>query len=179
MHEKWFISDTHFFHENIIQYCGRPFANADMMNECLITNWNNVVGKNDYVYHLGDWFIGGNDRERNEILYALNGKIRFIVGNHDEQLLKSKSCLNRFEKIMYWKGFAEGNFTATHVPHELKRLRDGAYNVHGHVHNFLEEDSHYINVCVETRDYTPVNMSVILEEIKNAEYKNTNKRYTK
>lgn len=170
-HEKWFISDTHFFHNNIIKYCDRPFSNVDEMNEVLIKNWNSVVGQNDYVYHLGDWFIGGNDHERNEILYALNGKIRFIVGNHDEALLKSKSSLNRFEKVMYWKGFAEGNFTATHVPHELKRLRDGAFNVHGHVHNFLEEDLHYINVCVEMRNYTPVHMDQILLEIKDATYK--------
>ena len=166
VHEKWFISDTHFFHENIIQYCGRPFANADLMNENLVANWNKVVGEHDYVYHLGDWFVGGNDRQRNEILWSLNGKIRFIVGNHDEALLKRKSSLNRFEKIMYWKGFAENNFTATHVPHELKRLRDGAFNVHGHIHNNMEDDLHYINVCVEHRDYTPVHMDQILLEIK-------------
>ena len=164
--EKWFTSDTHFCHRNIIKFCERPFANVDEMNEALVNNWNSVVGPNDYVYHLGDWFVGGNDRERNEILWSLNGKIRFIVGNHDEALLKSKSSLNRFEKIMYWKGFKEHNFTATHVPHELKRLRDGAFNVHGHIHNNVEEDLHYLNVCVEVRNYTPVHISQIISEIE-------------
>ena len=164
--EKWFTSDTHFCHRNIIKFCERPFANVDEMNEALVNNWNSVVGPNDYVYHLGDWFVGGNDRERNEILWSLNGKIRFIVGNHDEALLKSKSSLNRFEKILYWKGFKEHNFTATHVPHELKRLRDGAFNVHGHIHNNVEEDLHYLNVCVEVRNYTPVHISQIISEIE-------------
>lgn len=164
--EKWFTSDTHFCHRNIIKFCERPFANVDEMNEALVNNWNSVVGPNDYVYHLGDWFVGGNDRERNEILWSLNGKIRFIVGNHDEALLKSKSSLNRFEKILYWKGFKEYNFTATHIPHELKRLRDGAFNVHGHIHNNVEEDLHYLNVCVEVRNYTPVHISQIISEIE-------------
>ena len=166
VHEKWFTSDTHFCHRNIIKFCERPFANVDEMNETLVNNWNSVVGPNDYVYHLGDWFVGGNDRERNEILWSLNGKIRFIVGNHDEALLKSKSSLNRFEKILYWKGFKEYNFTATHIPHELKRLRDGAFNVHGHIHNNVEEDLHYLNVCVEVRNYTPVHISQIISEIE-------------
>jgi calcineurin-like phosphoesterase family protein len=165
MREKWFISDTHFFHENIIQYCGRPFANAETMTECLIKNWNSVVGPNDYVYHLGDVFMGGNDRDRNEVLYALNGHKRLIVGNHDEKLLKS-DCLRAFDKVMYWRGFKEKNFTCTHVPHELHRIRDGEFNVHGHVHNNLENDPHYICVCVEHTNYTPVHMDEILEQIK-------------
>lgn len=178
-HEKWFISDTHFFHNNIIGYCQRPFNDVVDMNETMIRKWNNVVGKNDYVYHLGDVFIGGNDKARSELLYALNGKLRLIVGNHDEALLMSPLLHKRFDKAMYWKGFAEGNFTATHVPHNLDRLRDGVFNVHGHIHNALEADDHYINVCVEHRNYTPVHMDQILLEIKNANNKNPSKGRTK
>jgi calcineurin-like phosphoesterase family protein len=33
MSEIWVISDTHFNHTNIIQYCGRPFGNSHMMDE--------------------------------------------------------------------------------------------------------------------------------------------------
>lgn len=179
VHEKWFISDTHFFHENIIKFCDRPFHSADDMNEKMIKNWNSVVGKTDYVYHLGDVFIGGNDKERAEVLYALNGNLRLIVGNHDEALLMSPLLHKRFAKAMYWKGFKENNFTATHVPHQLDRLRNGEFNVHGHIHNNLEDDLHYINVCVEHRNYTPVHMDQIKLEIKNATYKLSNTRYTK
>lgn len=32
----WFTSDTHFFHDNIIRFSNRPFANAFEMNEELI-----------------------------------------------------------------------------------------------------------------------------------------------
>jgi calcineurin-like phosphoesterase family protein len=169
IHEKWFVSDTHFFHENIIRFCGRPFANAEIMNENLVKNWNSVVGKNDFVYHLGDVFIGGSERDQNELLYSLNGHKRLIVGNHDK--LKSKVLQNGFDKIDLWKGFKEGDFTAVHIPLRLNNLRDGGFCVHGHIHTNLEEDIHYINVCVEHRNYTPVHLDQILLEIKNAKHK--------
>ena len=45
----FFTSDTHFYHANIINFCKRPFANVETMNEALIENWNAVVGANDIV----------------------------------------------------------------------------------------------------------------------------------
>lgn len=166
LHEKWFVSDTHFFHENIIRFCDRPFKNAGEMNAAIVKNWNSVVGPNDFVYHLGDVFIGGTEKERSEIVHSLNGRKRLIVGNHDDTLFKQPKVVSAFEKIKYWQGFKEEGFTATHVPHMLDRLRDGTHNVHGHIHNNLEKDLHYINVCVEMRDYTPVHMDQIRLEIK-------------
>lgn len=165
MAEKWVISDQHYFHENIIRFCGRPFANAEIMNECLIKNHNSVVNDGDYVYCLGDVFLGGNDKQRAEVLWALKGRLRLIVGNHDEALLKSPSLTKRFEKIMYWKGFKDLGITFTHVPHDLSRLRDGNINGHGHIHNNLEDDYHYLNYCVEHRNYTPTHFDQVKLEI--------------
>lgn len=165
MAEKWFISDTHFFHENIIRFSGRPFANAELMNECMVEYWNSVVKDGDYVYHLGDLFIGGTEKERASLVHSLKGRKRLIIGNHDYTIFKQPHVISAFEKIMYWHGFKEENFTATHIPHELKRLRDGEFNVHGHTHNWIEEDPHYINVCVEHHNYTPVHMDEIKRQI--------------
>ena len=50
----FFTSDTHFYHGNIIRFCNRPFKDVDMMNETIISNWNNTVGQDDIVFHLGD-----------------------------------------------------------------------------------------------------------------------------
>lgn len=166
MAEKWFISDTHFFHENIIQYCGRPFANAELMNENLVENWNKWVKPGDKVYHLGDVACGygGDEKALSRLLFSLNGHKRLIVGNHDK--LKSPALHKAFEKIELWKGFKDGDFTCVHIPLGLESLRDGAFCVHGHVHNNVISNPHYINMCVEHRNYSPVHYDTIVSEIK-------------
>ncbi len=77
--DTWFISDTHFYHANIIKYCNRPFNNVEEMNQILIDNWNENIKKNDIVYFLGDFSF-----KPNEVINRLNGNIIFLLGNHDK-----------------------------------------------------------------------------------------------
>ena len=69
----FFTSDTHFYHGNIIRFCNRPFKDAEMMNETIISNWNNTIGQDDIVFHLGDFCLGGS-AEWTKMLDRLNGK---------------------------------------------------------------------------------------------------------
>ena len=78
----FFTADTHWGHRNIIKYCQRPFSCIEEMDDALITNWNRVVGKDDIIFHLGDFAMGGS-AEWSRLLQKLNGKIYLILGNHD------------------------------------------------------------------------------------------------
>lgn len=62
MRQIWLISDTHFGHEKIIEYTGRPFKNAAEMDQCIADNWADCVKPQDLVYHLGDvaWRLPGS-----------------------------------------------------------------------------------------------------------------------
>ena len=93
----YFTSDTHFGHANIIRFCQRPFQDVEAMNEALIANWNQVVGADDIVFHLGDFCIGGSAQWTNA-LTRLNGKKYLIVGNHDFKNLR-QHYETYFEKI--------------------------------------------------------------------------------
>jgi calcineurin-like phosphoesterase family protein len=169
MHDKWFISDTHFFHTNILKFTDgngqrlRPFNSLDEMHETMIEKWNSVVKDNDYVYHLGDVTFQYH-RPFNTLMHRLKGHKRLIVGNHDK--LKQPGLLIHFDKVELWKGFKEHGFTCSHIPLLLQSLRDGHFNVHGHMHSNEMDDPHYITVCVEKRNYTPVSLDTILKEIK-------------
>jgi calcineurin-like phosphoesterase family protein len=168
--DKWFISDTHFGHANMYKFVDdkghrirHEFKDYLEGDEAMIQRWNSVVKPQDYVYHLGDVTFQYSGYFNN-IMSRLNGQKRLIIGNHDK--LKNPNLLKWFDKAMIWHGFKEENFTATHFPHRLESLRDGVFNVHGHIHDGHMEDLHYINVSVEVRGYTPVHMDTILKEIK-------------
>lgn len=79
----WFVSDTHFDHEDILEYSNRPFENIKQHNEHLIQNWNEYVKPEDIVYHLGDFAMGRDFDGIERICGSLNGFIHLIPGNHD------------------------------------------------------------------------------------------------
>jgi calcineurin-like phosphoesterase family protein len=168
VHEKFFISDTHFFHTNILKFTNdkderiRPYNSLEEMHEMMVEKWNSVVKDVDYVYHLGDVTFQYHGAFNN-LMSRLKGRKRLIVGNHDK--IWNPALQMNFEKVDLWKGFKEFNFTASHFPLRLESLRDGAFNVHGHIHQNSMDDPHYINVSVEVRDYTPVHIDQIGQEI--------------
>ncbi len=47
---------------SIIEYCGRPFKTAEEMDTVMIEKWNNKVGKDDLVIHLGDFALGTKEK---------------------------------------------------------------------------------------------------------------------
>ena len=82
MPNTFFTADTHFGHANIIKLCARPFSSVEEMDEVLIERWNERVGHEDTVYHLGD-FAFKSMRAR-EIFGRLNGRYKILItGNHD------------------------------------------------------------------------------------------------
>lgn len=172
MAEKWFISDTHFFHTNILKFQDdkgnriRPFKDLDEMHSRIVYNWNKAIQPSDFVYHLGDVTFQYH-KPFQELMWSLNGDKRLIVGNHDK--LKQEGLLKHFSKVMLWHGFKEQNFTAIHIPIQQRSLRDGNYCVHGHEHQNPPKDYHCLSVCVELRDYKPVHIETLVKEIKEKE----------
>lgn len=168
----WVISDTHFGHENIIKYCDRPFKDSKEMDECIVSNWNEIVKPGDKVYHLGDVYMGQRTKKTDDywnwFFARLNGQKRLILGNHDDG--KDPNLHAHFRKINIWRMFRDLGLLLTHVPvHPLtlgendrqdqpRRLK----NIHGHIHQNNAYSPMYVNVCVEKTGYKPVN----LEELK-------------
>lgn len=87
---KFYTSDLHLGHNNVIEFENRPFKDLDEMDKSIIQKWNNKVSKGDSVYILGDLSFYKGEKT-NEILRQLNGNKYLITGNHDSVFLKDKS----------------------------------------------------------------------------------------
>jgi calcineurin-like phosphoesterase family protein len=96
---KWFSSDHHFGHKNVITYCNRPFKDEIEMTWKLIEAWNSVVKPDDEVFYLGDFSLA--DKYARDITHRLSGKKYLIMGNHDEpHPAKCKGNTEKMEKHM-------------------------------------------------------------------------------
>lgn len=161
MSKTFLISDTHFFHDNILKFKredGSPlrnFKDMDHMMTTLIYNWNKVVGKGDKVYHLGD--VGFSNASSLQVLDQLNGTKVLIKGNHDGQKLSVYA--QYFKDVRAYHILDK--FLLSHIPIHPESLSRWKANIHGHTHANLIEDPRYYNVSVEVINYTPVDFEEI------------------
>ena len=178
MPRTFIISDTHFFHENIIKYCNRPFQNVRDMNATMFNNWNKTVQKNDIVIHLGDISANllNNHNSLKWILNNLNGKKILVKGNHDH-------CSDNFYyKCSFQKIFEYleiNDYFLCHYPcfenskykQEIEQKYIDIFKkskcskiIHGHNHNNYsnevspswDDGIFRINTSVEVQNYTPM-----------------------
>lgn len=181
-----FISDFHLFHKNVIKFDNRPFvtdngeADLKTMHDTIIKNWNSVVSKNDVVFYLGD-LIFGRKEWADDILKQLNGKIHFIMGNHDDY--KEIVSHNRFETISDLVDLKitgadkEYAFVLCHYPiYSWNKIHHGSFMVHGHCHMSLSnlyyhKNNRIIDVGCNGWDYTPVSYTKIIEILDKINYK--------
>jgi len=166
MKNIFFISDTHFGDQklcNLKLKSGkryRPWSSVDKMNESLIHFWNQTVGKNDLVYHLGDVAL---DKESLKLIKECNGEKILIKGNKDK--LELINYTTYFSDIKSY--FRIDNFVLTHIPLFPACIKTGRVNIHGHLHRGKIKNSKYLNVSVERINYRPIS----IDQIKNSLYK--------
>lgn len=145
---RFYISDLHFYHKNVIRLDDRGFEDLDEMHEYMIKQWNKKVHKNDEVVILGD-LCWGRAEQANEIIKRLNGKKFLIIGNHDHFVDEKNFDKTLFQSIDYYREFKDNKRTVicSHYPivcynkqfHKING-KPKAYMLHGHIHNTKEVD---------------------------------------
>jgi len=193
----FFTADYHLNHADIIRYCDRPFIKKgdlnddndwksqniksrrlDEMNNTIIDNHNSKVGKDDIVYHVGDFCFkkGFNATDWES---QLNGKIIHIKGNHDKN-----NGVKTYIKYALME-FGGLTFYVVHKPPEDKQVDTLESHIIsmcdfilcGHVHNLWKykwievwNKSHKIkklaiNVGVDVWGFEPITINTILKLI--------------
>jgi calcineurin-like phosphoesterase family protein len=179
------VSDTHFGHAGVCRFTRndgitklRPWEDPEEMDEAMVKAWNERVGPNDKVYHLGDVVI---NRRSLKTLGRLNGDKVLIRGNHD--IFRDVEYREYFRELRAYH--VMNGMILSHIPvHEASLGRFGV-NIHGHLHanrvlkasGFdsctgeilygTEIDARYHCVCVEqTPDFAPILFEDVIKRIE-------------
>lgn len=181
MSEIFFSADHHFFHENIIKYCNRPFSSAAEMNEVLISKHNEIVKPEDVVFFVGDFAFTSSSGTLAELLERMNGHKTIITGNHDNESLigevykygrKTKlSPINVRYRILELHGKAWGGYNPTlcHYPMlSWNRSFHGSFQLHGHTHGTVPFDPSIrrLDVGVDCHNFYPISWDEIVSKLK-------------
>lgn len=165
---RWWTSDQHYGHENIIKYCERPFPSKEEMDRTLLYNHNSKVRPNDEVFILGDFSMKNEDSLNyfRTLLKKLNGTKHLILGNHDK--LKPFTYIDiGFTSVHTSLELYINNirFLMAHDPVTSLVDRDAIW-LCGHAHNLFKTLKNIINVGVDVWDFYPVSEENIFNLLK-------------
>lgn len=80
---RWFTSDTHFSHSNIIKFCSRPFTDYEEMDRKIVERINELVAPTDELWILGDLAMGDISKSL-PLIGRINAEKILVLGNHDK-----------------------------------------------------------------------------------------------
>lgn len=167
---RFFTSDTHWCHTNILKYDNRPFSSIEEHDEALITNWNAIVRPGDIVYHCGDVMWHTKDPKMNLVLRSLHGTLILIKGNHDRT---NKALLrhSRWSKVCDYEEITIGHQRIILFHYRMvvwNGCHHGSWALHGHSHGSLP-----VNLQAKTFDvgtmlwgYRPISYEEVAEEMQ-------------
>jgi calcineurin-like phosphoesterase family protein len=176
---KIFLSgDQHLHHKKIIQYCNRPFANPEEMDETMAANWNSLVGPKDTVWVVGD-FLFGNKHDLLAMIQRLNGRILFLHGSHDRaasQLQKDEEATQKLARSgkFFFKGvqatFKHQGWVITLNHYAMLRWPLSHHGVglhfYGHSHTNLPHYGRAMDIGVDTSNFFPILLDDAISHVK-------------
>ena len=159
----FFTSDTHFGDHRTINIWKRPFASTVEMDALLIARWNEVVGPEDVVWHLGDFCRRGADAEG--LLARLNGRKHLVAGNNDPPATRAAAG---WASVQDYAEIEDGRrLVLCHYPFlSWNGQHRGSLNLHGHSHGRLRPLPRQHDVGIDARGWRPVALAEILGEVK-------------
>ena len=145
------------------------------MNETIITNWNSVVGKDDLIYHLGDFAFCYKRELVKAVRDRLNGKIILISGNHDRE--KVYKGIN-IELIPMTERRGIKNYPLCRIKYQEQQImmchyamktwdksHYGVWHLYGHSHGNLADDPNSLSfdVGVDCHNFTPISFDRVVQ----------------
>jgi calcineurin-like phosphoesterase family protein len=157
----FFTSDTHFNDPRVLRIDRRPFPSLAAHDEALVQCWNETVGAEDEVWHLGD-FARGDATRIDRLLTSLNGRKHLIVGNNDgPATLRAEG----WASVQHYAEMTiDGKlFVICHYPFRTwNQMGKGSIDLHGHSHGKLKPVPRQFDLGVDAWNYRPVTLEQVL-----------------
>ncbi len=182
----WFTSDLHLGHGNIIKFCGRPFMTPEeeaevsrdprgklrlsaetvqRHDEGLIEAINERVDRNDILWILGDFCLGGIT-EATAYRDRVNCRhVHLVWGNHDRHAVASLFSTTRDQGLISVEG---QKIFLNHYPmRSWDASFPGSWLLYGHVHGnliYVDRNNDWMltrEVGVDANEYRPVSFEEI------------------
>jgi calcineurin-like phosphoesterase family protein len=182
MSKVWFTSDTHFNHyygevgtgTGVLRFQAktRPFASGAEMDAKIIDNINELVGKDDTLYHLGDFCwrnsLVGHYRARINCR-----KIVLIRGNHEGGRDGLRKHFSAVEDLLEVKVNNQLIVMCHYAMKVWNKSHYGTWHLYGHSHGSLFDDPHSrsIDVGVDCWGLKPISFEQIADVMKTKQWK--------
>lgn len=146
----------------MVEYCNRP---ADF-SELTLKNCAAILKPGDWLFHLGDFCMGQDERWHAVFMNALPEVRKVLIrGNHDKKSDKWyrehgwNDVTDSFELITLSASVSAG-VLLSHEPRCI-HLRRGLINIHGHFHNHLKRLGQKKWVVPEEEERNRENLEVL------------------
>ena len=166
----YILTDTHFYHTNIIKYQYRPSNYEELIIKGL-----SMLQPNDILIHLGDICLGHNEEVNNKLM-ALTAHLHsriLVIGNHDN---KSNTWYFNHGWDFVCKSFSAKYFGKKILFSHKPQIPEDKYDInihrltHGNLHRADEycdffDPNYHKEVCLEHNNYQPILLKTFLGRV--------------
>lgn len=165
----WFTSDTHFGHDNVLEFSDRPWRSMNAMIRDIVANINARVAPNDELYILGDYSFKMTAADASELRKKiLCKKVHLVPGNHDKDwtqpavagtfIVEPPICVLKVDGL---------KMVLSHFPlADWQSMSHGSWHLHGHIHSSgdgynlmnLEQGILRYDVGIDANGHAPVSL---------------------
>lgn len=160
---RFFTSDLHLGHANIIGLSKRPFASADEMDETLLDNINQMVDQKDELFILGDFTLKRGAERVKAYRDAIKcPRVHIVLGNHDTSAQRVyEANFTTVSDLTSIRLVEEPNTKAVLCHYAMRtwnNIGHGAWQLYGHSHGTLPPRPGYksLDVGVDCWGYAPI-----------------------
>jgi len=160
----WFTSDTHFGDDRLNLF-GREilFKTSEEVDNNLIKNYNDRIGKDDLLIHLGDVAL---NKEGLEKMKLINGTKWLIKGNYDNSDATAKfkisdDILKKYFDLVVDDLIIDIDGEDVFLNHYPSNAKEDMFNIVGHIHGTWKVQRNMVNVGVDAWHFTPISLETI------------------